>query len=311
MQRAAHGPVGHSGSVFKGIGLMCVAIALFSCLDTIAKYMASVAHLPVSQVTWLRFVSQFFLIVLAMGAVSVPGLLITRKIWHQVLRSLLMLGSTVCNFIALRHLRLDQTQTIYFLTPFTVALLAGPYLGEWVGWRRMLAIIVGFAGILVVVRPGVVAFHPAMAYAFVSMLCYAVFLLLTRYLSDFDPPEETLVYSLVAGALLMAPFALADWVWPSSPWIWAMLLSMGFWGGLGHYLLILAYRQAPASTLAPFIYLGLITHTTAGYLVFGQLPDGWALVGAAIVVASGIYLLHRERVTALQRAKVQAAGTTN
>jgi drug/metabolite transporter (DMT)-like permease len=85
---------------------------------------------------------------------------------------------------------------------------------------------------------------------------------------------------------------------------------MGFWGGLGHYLLILAYRQAPASTLAPFIYLGLITHTTAGYLVFGQLPDGWALVGASIVVASGIYLLHRERVTALQRAKAQAAGKT-
>ena len=122
-----------------------LAIALFSCLDTIAKYMASVAQLPVSQVTWLRFVSQFVLIVLAMGAVSVPRLLITRKLWHQVLRSLLMLGSTVCNFIALRHLRLDQTQTIYFLTPFTVALLAGPYLGEWVGWRRMLAIIVGFA----------------------------------------------------------------------------------------------------------------------------------------------------------------------
>jgi drug/metabolite transporter (DMT)-like permease len=310
MQRAAYVPVGQSGNVFKGIGLMCLALVLFSCLDTIAKYMASIAQLPVSQVTWLRFVSQFFLIVLAMGAVSVPGLLMTRKLRHQVLRSLLMLGSTVCNFIALRHLRLDQTQTIYFLTPFTVALLAGPYLGEWVGWRRMLAIIVGFAGILAVVRHGVVAFHPAMAYAFVSMLCYAVFLLLTRYLSDFDPPEVTLFYSLVAGALLMAPFALSDWVWPSSPWIWALLVSMGFWGGLGHYLLILAYRQAPASTLALFIYLGLITHTTAGYLVFNQVPDGWTLVGASIVVASGIYLLHRERVTARQRAQAQAAIQT-
>jgi drug/metabolite transporter (DMT)-like permease len=147
---------------------MCLAIALFSCLDATAKYMASTLQLPVTQVTWLRFVSQFVLMAMAVGLVTLPRLLLTRKLVHQSVRSLLMLGSTVLNFLALRHLRLDQTQTIYFLTPLVVALLAGPYLGEWVGWRRMLAILVGFAGILVVVRPGYVAFHPAMALAFGS-----------------------------------------------------------------------------------------------------------------------------------------------
>ncbi len=307
MQRATPaGSTSQAGNTLKGIGLMVVAIGLFSCLDSTAKYMASVAQLPVTQVTWIRFVSQFFLIVGVVGAISVPRLLITRKFTHQIVRSSLMLGSTICNFIALRHMRLDQTQTIYFLTPFLVALLAGPYLGEWVGWRRMMAIIVGFLGILIVVRPGYVAFHPAMGFAFVSMLCYAVFLLLTRYLADHDPPEVTLFYSLIAGALVMAPFALMDWVWPSGTLVWVLLLMMGFWGGVGHYLLILAYRLAPAATLAPFIYFGLITHTIAGYLIFGQVPDAWTLAGASIVIASGIYLLHRERVTAKQR---NAAGT--
>jgi drug/metabolite transporter (DMT)-like permease len=263
--------------------------------------MASVVNLPVTQVTWLRFISQFLFIVLVVGAIAVPRLLLTRKLTHQLIRSLLMLLSTVFNFLALRHLRLDQTQTIYFLTPFVVALLAGPSLGEWVGWRRMVAIIVGFAGILVVVRPGLVAFQPAMAFAFGSMLAYAIFLLLTRYLSAHDTPEVTLFYSLVAGALLLTPFAIADWVWPPTVLVWLLLMLMGVWGGVGHYLVILAYRQAPASTLAPFIYFGLITHTMAGYFFFGQLPDAWTLAGAAIVIASGIYLVHRERVTAGRR----------
>ena len=130
-----------------------------------------------------------------------------------------------------------------------------------------------------------------------------MFLLLTRYLAEYDAPQVTLFYSMLAGALLLTPFAIADWVWPPDALTWLLLFSMGFWGGVGHYLVILAYRQAPASTLAPFIYLGLITHTVAGFAVFGQLPDTWTLAGAAIVIASGIYLVHRERVVAMRRAK--------
>ena len=290
-----------SSSPIKGIGLMLIALALFSVLDTTAKYMASVVELPVTQVVWCRFVSQFLLIVLVTGVVAIPRLLTTRRLKHQLARSTLMLFSTVLNFLALRHLQLDQTQTVYFLAPFVVALLAGPFLGEWVGWRRMLAILVGFSGILVVVRPGYAELHPALIFAFGSMLCYSGFMLLTRYLAIYDAPEVTLFYSLIAGTYLMAPFALVDWVWPTDLRVWLLLASMGFWGGLGHYIFIVAYRHAPASTLAPFIYLGLISHTAGGYLVFGQVPDRWTLAGAAIVIASGVYLLHRERVTAAAR----------
>lgn len=295
-------------SSIKGIGLILVALVFFSCLDTTAKYMASVVQLPVTQVTWIRFLSQLTLMMMVLGAMSVPRLLATRKLKHQIARSCLMLGSTVLNFLALRHLRLDQTQTIYFLTPLVVALLAGPFLGEWVGWRRMIAIAVGFSGILVVVRPGYQALEPAMILSFASMLCYAAFTLQTRYLSRFDAPEVTLFYSMLAGAYFMAPFAIVDWVWPDSPFVWLLIISMGFWGGIGHYVFNIAYRYAPASTLAPFIYFGLITHTSLGYLVFDQLPDIWTLVGAAIVVASGIYMFHRERVTTRQRAAALAAS---
>jgi drug/metabolite transporter (DMT)-like permease len=130
------------------------------------------------------------------------------------------------------------------------------------------------------------------------MLCYAVFSIVTRYLAPFDRAEVTLFYSLLAGTLIVAPLAIADWVWPADWFIWTLLLSMGLYGGLGHYAFILAHRYAPASAVAPFLYISLLTHSTAGYLVFGQVPDQWTLAGAAIVILSGLYLLHRERTTA-------------
>lgn len=305
MQRAIEPPLPrpqHRQDSIKAIGLICIAFAFFSCLDTTAKYMATVVGLPVTQVTWVRFVSQFALIVMVMGAVQVPRLLRSRKLKHQIARSFLMLFSTVFNFLALRQLRLDQTQTIYFLAPFVVSLLAGPFLGEWVGWRRLVAICIGFGGMLIAVRPGFAEVPPGIAFALASMICYASFMLLTRYLAAYDPPEVTLFYSLIAGTYLLAPFALVDWVWPDGPLVWLLMLSMGLWGGLGHYIFILAYRLAPASTLAPFIYFGLITHTAAGFLVFDQLPDLWTLSGAGIVVLSGLYLIHREHVTRARAA---------
>jgi drug/metabolite transporter (DMT)-like permease len=277
---------------------MCLASALFACLDTTAKYLVVATQLPVSEVVWLRYLGQLVAMVMALGMVSVPMLLRSRKIKAQLFRSCLLLSSTAFNFLALRHLRLDQTTTIGFLTPLTVAVLAGPVLGEWIGWRRAIAIGVGFCGIVLAVRPGVTAMHPAFLFAFASMLSYAVFSLVTRYLAAHDAAEVTLFYSMFAGTFLVAPFALMDWVWPRDWSVWALLLSTGVYGGLGHYLFILAHRYAPASRVVSFIYITLITHSVGGFLVFGQVPDSWTLSGALVVIASGLYLLHRERVTA-------------
>jgi drug/metabolite transporter (DMT)-like permease len=299
MQRAIAqtATIGSSSRPLRAIGLMCVAWALFACLDTTAKYLGTATDLPAAQIIWMRFLGQFLAMVLALGLLAVPRLLQTSRLQAQLLRSLLLLSSTAFNFLALRHLRLDQTTTIGFLTPLTVAVLAGPFLGEWISWRRTIAILVGFAGILVALRPGFAEFHPAFLLSFASMLSYAVFSLITRYLAAFDRAEVTLFYSLLAGTLFVAPLALVQWVWPVSRLEWALLLSMGVIGALGHYLFILAHRYAPASTVAPFLYISLITHSTAGFLVFGHVPDWWTLGGAAIVILSGLYLFQRERAT--------------
>jgi drug/metabolite transporter (DMT)-like permease len=300
MQRSltAPRPVHAASRPLRAIGLMCIAWVLFACLDTTVKYLGTFTPLPASQVIWMRFLGQFLAMVALLGLLAVPSLLRTRKLAVQLGRSLLMLASTAFNFLALRHLRLDQTTTIGFLTPLTVALLAGPLLGEWIGWRRAIGIAVGFAGILLALRPGVTAIHPAVLLSLAGMVCYAVFSISTRYLAPYDRAEVTLFYSLLAGSLIVAPFALAEWVWPADRFTWLLLLSMGAYGGLGHYLFILAHRYAPASTIAPFLYLTLLTHSTAGYLVFDQVPDAWTLSGAGIVILSGLYLFQRERVTA-------------
>jgi drug/metabolite transporter (DMT)-like permease len=279
-------------------GLMCLSWALFACLDTTAKYLGSASDLPMAQIVWMRFLAQFAGMLVLLGLVAVPNLVRTRKPGLQIVRSFLLLGSTVSNFLALRHLQLDQATTINFLAPLATAVLAGPLLGEWIGWRRAVAIAIGFCGALVAIRPGFASMNPGVALAFGTMFCLAFFGIVTRYLVAFDRSEVTLFYSLLAGTAVVAPFAIAEWVWPAGPLAWLLLLSMGVYGGLGHYAFIVAHRYAPASILAPFLYIALITHSTAGFVVFGQVPDRWTLAGAGIVIATGLYLLHRERATA-------------
>ncbi len=280
----------------QAIGLMILAVSMFACVDATAKYLVTRAHLPLVQVVWMRFLGQFAMIVLAVGLISLPRLIATRKLGAQLFRSGLLLASTLLNFAALQTLRLDQTLTIQFLAPLMVALAAGPLLGEWVGWRRLLAIITGFIGILIVIRPGFETVPTGMLFALGCMLAYTCFMLITRYISAHDPADVTLTYSMLAGVVLMAPFAISGWVWPADPLSWLLVVSLGFWAALSHFVFIVAYRWAPASTLAPFIYTQLLAMTVLGFTVFGDLPDQWTLVGSAIVVASGIYLVHRERV---------------
>jgi drug/metabolite transporter (DMT)-like permease len=201
----------------------------------------------------------------------------------------------VLNFFALRYLRLDQVLAIAFSTPFLVAALSGPALGEWVGPRRWAAIAVGMFGVLVVTRPGFSQFHPAVILAVLSAFSYAFYFLSTRLLSRTDFNATTLFYSNGVGAVLMLPVAPFFWTAPTL----AELVLMMFAGALasfGHYLLIVAHRHASPSLLSPFIYTQLVWVVVLGYMVFGDVPDGWTLVGAAIVICSGLYILHRERI---------------
>lgn len=292
----------------KAIALMCLAVTLFSCLDATAKWLVMTTDLPTAEVVWMRFVGQFLLMVAILGPARIPSLFKTSKLHLQAVRSLLMVATTACNFIAVEYLRLDQTVSIAFLAPLVVAALAGPMLGEYIGWRRALAVVAGFIGILVVVRPGFADVHPAVLVSFLSMLCYALFMLVTRRLSTFDPPFVTLFYALIAGTVGGAFFAIPVWVWPTDAAQWLTLLSLGAFGGFGHYLLILAYRLAPASSISPFLYFQLLSMVGLGYVMFGDVPDHWTLAGSMIVIASGLYLVHRERQLAnAERERIPAS----
>lgn len=298
----------------RAIVLMVVAVSLFSGLDTAAKYLVVHQHIPMSQVVWCRFIVQFLgllVLVPAFGLMSPRALFTTSKFKLQILRSVLMVLTTLFNFLALRHLRLDQTVTITFLAPLMVALLAGPLLGEWVGWRRLIAIVIGFVGVLLAVHPGFGTVHPSVMYSFAGMAVYAVFMILTRYLAPHDPPLVTLFYSMFAGTLLAAPLAVMDWVMPEHVSTWLLLASLGILGGTGHYLFIHAYRLAPASSISPFLYLQLLTMVAFGFAVFGDMPDLWTLAGSAVIISSGIYLIHRERITAREEAKLPPPPAEN
>jgi len=279
----------------KAIGLMALATLCFAALDSTGKYLIVREGIPVAQVTWLRFVGHVVFSAVALWPFAFRPSLRSARPVVQALRSVLMVVTTGFNFLALRHLQLDQSVTIFFLTPLLVAALAGPLLHEWVGWHRVVAIMAGFVGVLLVVHPGIGTVHWAMLLILIATFGYALYNLATRYLAVFDPPEVTQSYTPLGGLLILAPFALAAWHWPEGARQYVLLASLGFWGGLGHWLLILAHRGAPASVLAPFIYLGLIWMSVAGYLVFGQVPTLWTLSGAAVVILSGLYLLARER----------------
>lgn len=276
-----------------GIALMCGAVATFSCLDATGKYLLH--YMDPLQVVWARYFGAFVLAFIFLNPITRPKMMTTKRPFLQVGRSALLLGSTALSFFALRYLQLDEALAILFSTPFLVALLSGPLLGEWVGWRRWTAIAVGFFGVLVVVRPGFGGIHPAALLTFCGAICYALYVITTRVLARSDSSETTLFYSNLVGAVAMLPVIPFVWTTPTSALVVALMVLIGALGSGGHYLLILGHRLAPASTLAPFIYTQIVWTTTLGFLVFSDLPNRWTILGGLIVVASGLYLLNRER----------------
>ena len=276
------------------IGLMCGAVFCFAMLDVSAKWLAS--GMDPWQIVFARYAGSVLMVVALLNPISHPGVLRTKRPWLQWARSLLLLASTALNFFALRYLQLAETVSIMFATPLLVALLSGPLLGEWPGPRRLAAIGVGFLGVLIITRPGLGGLHPAAFLSMIGCACYALYSLATRVLAAHDSSETTMMYSGFAGALFMLPITPFVWVTPHDLTSWVLMASVAAFGSFGHWLLILAHRLAPATVLAPFIYSQIVWMIGMGYFVFGQLPDGWTFVGASIVIASGLYLLYRERV---------------
>jgi drug/metabolite transporter (DMT)-like permease len=275
------------------IALMCGTMVCFTGQDTCAKWLS--ASLPIAQIVWARYVGASLIALIAARPLSRPAILRSRRPRLQLLRSALLFVSTTANVFAVRQLQLSETATISFLTPVFVALLAGPVLGEKVSVERMIAIALGFLGVVIATRPGTGAFQPIVLVAIAGVVCNSGYVLATRKLAGADAAQTTLVWTQIAGIMFLTP--MLPWVWrqPQSALDWLIMAGMGVFAATSHGMLIVAHRYAPAPTLTPFTYTQLIWMIISGVVVFGQWPAPATLIGAAIVVACGVYLAVKER----------------
>ena len=283
-----------SAARLRGIALMCLAMLMFSVLDTSAKYVSR--SMPALEVVWARYAISVVFAVIVLRPWTNWHVYAMRRPWIQTLRAGFLLGSTIFNFIALRYLQLAETAAIAFAAPFFIVGLAGPVLGEWAGPRRWAAALIGFVGVVIIVEPGPSTFQPAALLPLAAACCYAGYNLTTRLLSGIESPASMLLYpALFATAILTPPLPFVGSLPPG--WLVAgLMLVMGAAGGMGHWFLIVAHRGTPASLLAPFQYTQILWMPLFGYLVFKDVPDWNTALGAAIIVASGLYILYRERV---------------
>lgn len=277
-------------------------------LDTSAKYLV-LSGMNAVFVSWVRFVVHLVLVLLLFRAWSNRQMFKVGSLPLQFLRGVFLFGSTVFNFLALMTLQLAETVSIFFFAPMIITALAGPLLREWAGWRRWMAVVVGFVGVLVITRPGVGSFGVGHVYALSAMLSYCFYVIMTRRMGATESPESLIFYSALAPVVLLLPAVPFVASMPEDPFHLVILLSLGFYGGLGHWLVIRAYKIATTSALAPYLYLQMVWMVGLGYLVFHQLPDLWTLAGAAIIVASGLYILYRERVLRLRRSAGPSSET--
>ena len=291
------GPAGSGtrepGGNTRGILLLVLAVAGFACMDASAKWLNQREH--ALQTVAVRYAGSFLLTACFLNPRTRPGILRSSRPWLQLVRGLFMFGSSFCVFTALTTLPITMVTSITFGAPLLVALLAGPVLGETLGPRRVGAIIFGFAGVLVITRPGA-AFQAGTWLALGAAGCNASYFLITRLLARHDRPETTHFYTGLIGTLVAVPLALPVWQAPAAAQTWLVMAFISFVGAASHWLLILAHKQAPASVLSPFFYTQLLFAAVIGFVLFGNLPDRWTITGGGIVIGSGLYLLYRERI---------------
>ncbi|WP_162292675.1 DMT family transporter [Hartmannibacter diazotrophicus] len=277
-----------------GFGLMLLAMLFFATLDTTAKL---VTHdVPTLQVIWLRYAVHTVVMLAIFNPLHHREAFVVRRPGMQVMRALFLTANTSLNFLAVQYLQLTQTVTITFLAPLLIAMLSAFFLKEYVGPRRWAAIAVGFCGVLVVTRPGAGEMNWAILLSLGSVLMYSVYVLFTRHLGQSETAGSMILISAVVPTVLMAPLVPSVWIWPSEPHVLILLFCLGLFGGFGHYLLIEAHRRVAANELAPMTYTQITWMIFYGYAVFGDVPDGWTIAGAAIVILSGLYLLWRENI---------------
>jgi drug/metabolite transporter (DMT)-like permease len=280
-----------------GIYLMIATTIVFALQDGISRHLG--ANNNVYMVVMIRFWF-FALFVMAIAARSEGGLraaVRTKRPLTQIFRGVLLAAEVCVMVIAFVKLGLIESHAVFIAYPLIVAALSGPILGEAVGWRRWAAIGVGFVGVLIILQPGLSVFSPWALLPLISAFMFALYSLLTRFVSREDSAQVSFFWTGVAGAVAITPFGLMHWQ-PMSLADWGWMATLCLTAALGHWLLIRAYAVAEASALQPFAYLQLVWVSVLGLLFLGETLRLNVAVGAAIVAAAGLFALWRERVRA-------------
>jgi drug/metabolite transporter (DMT)-like permease len=292
---------------FRGIALILASTVFLGASDVTAKYLS--ATLPSIEIAWVRFMVFALIMVPAMLPGSPLYALRTERPGLQLMRGVALVSSSVFFISGLRFLPIAEASATGFVAPLFVTALSIFFLGERVGVRRWLATAVGLIGVLIILRPGTGAFHPAAFFPIVSALAWACTLIMTRMMSGGEHAITTMTYSSITGVCILS--ALVPFVWVTPSWNDILFgIFIGVASTAGQWIVVLAFRYADASVLAPFSYIQLLWVSILGFVVFGEVPDIWTVSGAIFIVASGLYTAHRERVRRSQLS-VQAEPSPN
>jgi drug/metabolite transporter (DMT)-like permease len=291
-----------------GILLMLVSMSIVPVMDGFAKELS--ARYSVLEIVWARyFFHLLYLLPIVVLRYGVSGLM-PRYPVQQIIRGGLLLVSTIFFFAAIAHMPIADALALVFISPLLVTALSPVLLGEHVGVRRWVAVLIGFIGALIIIRPGFSNVDTGTLLALAAGCVYALYVIMTRKLAGSAPPLITLAFTALLGAVTMSAAVPFQWTTPSV-FDLSLMAGMGACAALGHYLLIKAFEHAPASVLAPFGYSEIIMATVVGFVAFGDFPDMWTWAGVAVIIFSGVYISLRERqsqTTAAPLTTVQAQG---
>ncbi len=295
----------------QGMALMSFAMTILPGMDAIAKYMATYEGMSPGQVTFYRFFFQLVCTLPLLLTVMGRNAFRAKRPWMNLLRGVLHGAASLLFFVAVKYMPLADVFAIYFVEPFMLTAMSAFFLGERVGWRRWLAIAVGFGGALIVIQPSFAIFGVTALLPVACAFLFSLYLFLNRAIGEGDTPLTMQTISGFGGMMFMAAalavgnlggmenFALSL---PQTPLSLVLLLILGSLSGYAHLLVVRAFRMAPLSLLAPFQYFEIISATMLGYALFGDFPNLWKWVGIAIIVASGLFIIWRERMAARESA---------
>lgn len=313
--RATPAPVEFSqASTMRGLALMAFAMTILPGMDAIAKYMATTGGMSPGQVTFYRFFFQVACTLPLLLTIDGGAALRPKRPWMNLLRGALHGAASLLFFVAVKYMPLADVFAIYFVEPFILTALSAAFLGEKVGWRRWLAIVVGFGGALIVIQPSFALFGVTALLPVACAFLFAVYLFLNRAIGEGDSPLTMQTLAGFGGMIFVgvallgghaagaADFALSL---PESMLALGLLLILGTLSGYAHLLVVRAFRLAPLSLLAPFQYFEIISATILGYALFGDFPNASKWLGIAVIVGSGLFILWRERV----RGRREGAAT--